>query len=717
MSAISWDHLQTPYVTIERGASTQELLHKLSRIGRGARGGTLVIVEGNAGDFVTFSLIDLAKALTAAGDASFGMSLDELLPYVETVVSPSVVRTEVGIGEATDRQSRAPMGRLVVVENGQPVGVLVDFQLSGEDADTLGRFEDRFLDVAEANGGDTTSAEPPEPGAEPEPEESAPPEPGAVPRRLSARVHAGLEERKCSFKAGADHQITIGISPPDRDLIQAEEAFPHEVPAGEEHILDVVLWAPGLLDAPAWRTLRLPATGPTPEPATFPLHVPPDVDRVAATIGVLYQRRTVQVATLRGQVVSGADATAPADARIELGTAPVTSLDLSGLRPFDASLVVNGDDVLGIVAGGSRHFTLGGIDASVKEIQGQLYNTAVAAAREDGGLDSQPVRDLLYVLAFHGNAIYRELTKGELASMAAATTVEVTVRNAADFFPVELVYERGWPAANPQICPNWEDAFANGTPCPACPAAVDGSAYVCPLGFWGLSKEIARRIETDLPEDELAAATLSRRSSDHPRLLPLRGGLIGASANVDAAVRGQVAATLELANTILVPDGAITVDDWKDWKSAVENRRPPLLLAMPHTEHDSKTGVDFLRIGAKSDLNPLAVDGQYVQVPFGKVGPIVLLLGCSTAAPEIGYLGFVPRFLDRHAAVVVGTIAKVLGRHTAPAARQFLEIAVAAQGSDLRMSEVMRRTRGATLRAGNVMGLTLAAYGNADWLL
>jgi hypothetical protein len=95
----------------------------------------------------------------------------------------------------------------------------------------------------------------------------------------------------------------------------------------------------------------------------------------------------------------------------------------------------------------------------------------------------------------------------------------------------------------------------------------------------------------------------------------------------------------------------------------------------------------------------------------------VLLFGCTTSSPEIGYLGFVPAFLGKHAAVVVGTVAKVLGRQTGPVAQQFLREAVAGQGKDVPLGEVMRRTRGSMLLAGNVMGLTLTAYGNSDWLL
>jgi hypothetical protein len=138
---------------------------------------------------------------------------------------------------------------------------------------------------------------------------------------------------------------------------------------------------------------------------------------------------------------------------------------------------------------------------------------------------------------------------------------------------------------------------------------------------------------------------------------------------------------------------------------------------MSHTEIDEEVEAEVLQIGASSNLRSQTVRDEHVQLPVGEIGPVVLLFGCTTSSPEIGYLGFVPAFLGKHAAVVVGTVAKVLGRQTGPVAQQFLREAVAGQGKDVPLGEVMRRTRGSMLLAGNVMGLTLTAYGNSDWLL
>jgi hypothetical protein len=124
--------------------------------------------------------------------------------------------------------------------------------------------------------------------------------------------------------------------------------------------------------------------------------------------------------------------------------------------------------------------------------------------------------------------------------------------------------------------------------------------------------------------------------------------------------------------------------------------------------------VEVLQIGEDSNLDPASVRLEHVQAP-GDPGPVLLLLGCGTDAPRTGFLGFVPRFLDNHASVVVGTISKVLGRHAGPVARQFLAETVAARGSERPVGEVIRRLRGAMLGQGVVMGLSLTVYGDADW--
>jgi hypothetical protein len=99
--------------------------------------------------------------------------------------------------------------------------------------------------------------------------------------------------------------------------------------------------------------------------------------------------------------------------------------------------------------------------------------------------------------------------------------------------------------------------------------------------------------------------------------------------------------------------------------------------------------------------------------------PIVLLLGCDTAVAERELQSFVAQFRENGAALVVGTIAAVLGQHAAPVAQALaraLHEAAAGQ-EDATFGVVMRDIRRKLVADGQLMSLCLAAYGDADWRL
>lgn len=700
MTEIAMRHL-SPIVTVDETASLFDVLRGLRDLGEPARRGSVVVVGMDDGRFETFTYLDLFEQL-AEDESLRELPLTDLLGRVGAVSSDAVERIGISIGDATDLRVEAPGSRLVVLEDAVPVGVLIDQALGGG-GDEVRRLEREIFEprAAMANGGDEEA-----------PEEAA--------RWLSAKVHADGEQRRRSFKAGAINVLAVGIAPADRDYIQADDEFPHEVPEGEVHTMDVVVSAPGLIDAPLHGQFDVPHAGSSVEPATFEVPVPAALETVELNVDVLYKGRMVQGATLAGVAFVGTDADAPADAAIEFRRTVASGLEPTVARPFDATLIVRGETVLIRAGGGQVELDLTGVKQTAEKIANRLYTSAVKGAHEaEEGAPGDSVRGLLTFLAYQGNAMYNALT-GAKPELAKARTIEVTLRDAGAFFPIEFAYERGAPGPEPAICPNWEAAFqAGGTECPECPAAAPDAPFVCPLGFWGLSREIARRIDPIVSDDDVRGAVPSNPSVSNPRLGHLRRAVIGASTRVDAADEptSQIGDTVAVAVELFGGDNVRRVEDWESWVSAVQEGAPSLLLAMSHTEMDDAIGAEVLQIGSASNLRSLSVGGQHVQVPAGTVGPLVLLLGCTTSQQEIGYLGFVPRFLNHHAAVVIGTVAKVLGRQTGPVARHFLRAAVAAQGKDVTLGEVVRRTRGEMLLADNVMGMTLTAYGNSDWLL
>jgi hypothetical protein len=78
----------------------------------------------------------------------------------------------------------------------------------------------------------------------------------------------------------------------------------------------------------------------------------------------------------------------------------------------------------------------------------------------------------------------------------------------------------------------------------------------------------------------------------------------------------------------------------------------------------------------------------------------------------------VSRFQDHGAALVVSTIATVLGRHASPATALLIELLdqMSAPG-DRTFGDVMLRLRQKLVATQTPMALGLTAYGDADWIL
>ena len=65
----------------------------------------------------------------------------------------------------------------------------------------------------------------------------------------------------------------------------------------------------------------------------------------------------------------------------------------------------------------------------------------------------------------------------------------------------------------------------------------------------------------------------------------------------------------------------------------------------------------------------------------------------------------------------MGTLAKILGRHAAPVARELVSQLVAVNDADTDFGTIMRRVRRRMLARGFLMSLCLVALGDAEWRL
>jgi hypothetical protein len=158
---------------------------------------------------------------------------------------------------------------------------------------------------------------------------------------------------------------------------------------------------------------------------------------------------------------------------------------------------------------------------------------------------------------------------------------------------------------------------------------------------------------------------------------------------------------------------------WDAWARAVQRLAPSLLVLVTHTAKDKELSFATLEIEHEA-LALMELDESHVCRKSAEDGLLMLLLGCSTALPSIKIQSFVGRILRLSGgrAVVVSSIASMLGRHAAPTAAALLSrLNDLVLAGPVDVGEAFLRLRRELLLTGDPLMLCLAVYGDADWLL
>jgi hypothetical protein len=157
-----------------------------------------------------------------------------------------------------------------------------------------------------------------------------------------------------------------------------------------------------------------------------------------------------------------------------------------------------------------------------------------------------------------------------------------------------------------------------------------------------------------------------------------------------------------------------TAGNWPAWLKAIEATKPVLLVALPHADG---TGGDIsLEIGGDA-LKSRFIDGSYVHLD-SSTPPLAVLMGCDTAntADTAAYLHHVGVFRQADAALVVGTVATVLGTSAAEMTARLLEhLQAALKGRRGRFGEVLRTAKRDAVAYSQMIALCLVTFGDADW--
>lgn len=122
-------HLRTDFIQVTHRITLQNVAQALGRLPKGVRMGWYVVVKLASGDFAVLHPAELIAVVDAQGQDILAWPLDQIPELL--VPSESVDRQEMGFGQAKQERQVSSKRRLVVLENGQPIGLLTDELLGG----------------------------------------------------------------------------------------------------------------------------------------------------------------------------------------------------------------------------------------------------------------------------------------------------------------------------------------------------------------------------------------------------------------------------------------------------------------------------------------------------------------------------------------------------------------------------------------------------------
>ncbi|HYN23015.1 MAG TPA: hypothetical protein VE078_18800 [Thermoanaerobaculia bacterium] len=543
-----------------------------------------------------------------------------------------------------------------------------------------------------------------------------------LPRFLQAQLYdrrsPGVRIRR-GLTPGRTYAALIRVGLADRAWLRAERPLPLPRPAPPQgHELTVIFWEPQVSPEPQVQHLLLPPKGNS-EPVTFAIEIPEDIDSIAARITVLHANRVLQTGVLRAPVRTDGRWTFGLDA------APRTLLEgLEGRSRFDFALVLNHDDEgkAKMTAASATQAVMIPISESsltglTKALSDQISKIAAMPERYET-LHSEGTEELLLTLAQKGGGLHRSLSKlfnlGSLDQpeiQGRQPRIHITSALPDSFFPAEFLYRFQVPEDTAKLCKHALTGLAGGACPPDCTS--DKSEIVCPLGFWGLCGVIERHSYLGQHEKPSTGFHLRPEPAQLRSELNISGkALLAAS---DAASSHEKNAVQDLLKKLRERGEAELASSWKEWSARLVNR-PTLLVLLPH--HKREGSFEILEIGAGNELkSELIQDTKHVRFN-DQDKPIVLLMGCDTNLARIAFDNFVTRFMGEGAAIVVSTIATILGRHASRATVRLVELLdEEARKGYSTFGDVMLRLRQSLVAEQTPMALGLTAYGDADWVL
>jgi hypothetical protein len=503
-----------------------------------------------------------------------------------------------------------------------------------------------------------------------------------------------------------------------------EQSLPWEA---EGHLLTITFFAPGFTPKPVVETLYLPRTGNSSQ-CSFFFNTGRELKRrFQGRLTIAHLNRVLQTYLLVGNILWH-----PWDEHDPLSLTPelATQCDWQGL---DSQLDYGANVVINEMDGERQAVAQCGYQALAFSLDGlakamDLMETKIDESKwEDAafqGLNASGSRKLVLYLAKHGfdllDAVKRHAPSDDvgqafLNNLLAADPVQILAAKLDARLPIEFFYANPYPVDNAVLCPTYQQNPGRPT-CADCPN--QDKDHYCPLGFWSLRKviewhdfeEVKRRLHEFAPREYALQARDERWRRD--QLGYIHKVLVGISEKAGVVEPERI--TELLADIRKAGFDPVVVKDWNEWTTEVAKGDFALLLLIPHTlknEFDE----ECMEISGMTVTSGM-IDATYVKSDK-HLGPIVLLLGCNTDNLGVPFRNFALKFMNGGSAIVVSTIAHMLGRHAAPLAANLVsEIAAAQNSSFSTFGQMMLNIRRKWLRGQQPpISLALKSYGDARW--
>jgi hypothetical protein len=530
-----------------------------------------------------------------------------------------------------------------------------------------------------------------------------------------------------SLVVGQTYRFDVFIGEGGLGSLQMEAPFPAERldwRKRESHTLQVIFAEPEQWVEPLHGTLRLPRHGRS-TTAVF-VFTPTTPGPFAGRVTALHRGRVLQTAVLATEVVATLVEyqTSPPPQPMQFRPEVLVRRRLSTLddrRAFDAAVVLNhtqaGKSAMLVASErGAYISSLDGIAPQLQEINGLLNHVALNVNAHSGNLHRRENAELLVKLALQGCALHDGLVKDYIQRSVAASAIiggdylQIVSTKADALVPLEFIYEYKPPAEGAPVCANAAGALRSGRCGPGCVPTTNPAPHVCPLGFWGLRKVIERHVHE--PGPGAAAGVLCESGVDRNTLKLGGPVLLAASKQVPDTEHAE----LQKEVTAIWKPKVDHVQTWTAWRQGVERSKPVLIVALPHAEG---VGTEISLEISGDTLKGRYLDQSYVLANPDQP-PIALLLGCDTVnvAYSDAYARHIAVFRRAGAALVVGTVATVFGKHAAKmAARVVDNLAAAIQARPGRFGEVLRQAKREAVANSEMIALCLVAFGDADWKL